>query len=141
MATQAYSDCNSEVSTPVDILRFSPVVRRPQTASSTWQVLALPHTWAGAARGSPASARTCPAMRSLPHLCPLPVQGLKGPLPMTGARRSTGRGMVTSFPCSTSPSCLVTPPSGMWRTFMSSSAPCQVGVVLHYCWYFLSAST
>lgn len=88
------------------------------------------------ARRSPAPVRTSPATRSrrLPCLQPAPGRWrrLRLPLksPSTGipagprTRRAPRTGTALR---SANASCPTTPPSGMWRKFMSSSDHCQVG--------------
>lgn len=104
----------------------------PRHRSGLRAVLCRHHTPHSPARRSPAPAQTCPATRSRHLRCLQPALALlRLPLksPSTGipagpqTRRAVQKGKAL---CSVNASYPTTPPSGMWRKFMSSFDHCQV---------------
>lgn len=92
----------------------------------------MPHS---PARRSPACVQTCPAVRNHRLPCRQPAREpwlrLRRPLrsPSTDIRagpQTRKAALKETRLCSGSASCLMTPPSGMWRKFMTSSDHCQV---------------
>lgn len=87
------------------------------------------------ARRNPACVQTCPAVRNHRLPCQQPAQGpwlrlrprLRSPSTGTPAGPRTRKAALKGTQlCSGSASCPTTPPSGMWRKFMTSSDHCQV---------------
>lgn len=92
----------------------------------------MPHS---PARRSLACVQTCPAVRNHRLPCRQPAREpwlrLRCPLrsPSTDIRagpQTRKAALKETRLCSGSASCLMTPPSGMWRKFMTSSDHCQV---------------